>query len=49
MIAGCTTADLRMQILLQLSQYMEKVQELSAPELESLLRGIPPGSARPAP
>ena len=49
MIAGCTTADLRMQILLQLSQYMEKVQELSVPELESLLRGIPPGSARPAP
>ena len=47
MIAGCTTTETRMQTLLQLSQYMEKVQELSVPEMESLLRGIPPGSARP--
>jgi len=30
----------------QLSQYLEKVQELSVPELEALLQGTPPGSAR---
>jgi hypothetical protein len=47
MIAGCPTTDTRMLTLLQLSQYMEKVQELSVPEMEALLRGTPPGSARP--
>ena len=47
MIAGCATTETRMRTLLQLSQYMEKVQELSIPELESLLRGAPPGAARP--
>jgi hypothetical protein len=47
LMAGCATHDAKMQTLLQLSQYLEKVQEISVPELESLLQGILPGSTRP--
>jgi hypothetical protein len=46
LMAGCASREARMNTLLQLSQYLEKVQELSVPELEALLQGTPPGSAR---
>jgi hypothetical protein len=46
LMAGYATREAKMSALLQLSQYLEKVQELSIAELEALLRGTPPGSAR---
>jgi hypothetical protein len=46
LMAGYDTREAKMSALLQLSQYLEKIQQLSLPELEALLRGTPPGSAR---
>ncbi len=47
LMANSATRGTRMETLLELSQYLEKVQELSGAELELLLQGTPPGSFRP--
>lgn len=49
LISDCATSDAKMKKLLQLSQYLEKVQGLTGSELEMILRGVPPGSAPSAP
>ncbi len=45
LVSSSGSREIRLQRLFRLSQYLEKVQELTRPELEILLREAPNGSS----